>query len=142
MKQLRHLANVLGKVRNIYRRDSVASGPKEVGEVKIDMEQIKEEWLVSNAVVAFVGALLMAQGLGAIGQRQRTTHLERDSPNPSTGRDPRHDRISGELIVHPRPRLRDTTASVLGHSSSLSLLAVPGVVDVGGVSLEPAICAL
>ena len=61
MKQLRHLANVLGKVRNIYRRDSAASGPKEVGEVKIDVEQIKEEWLVGNAVVAFVGALLMAQ---------------------------------------------------------------------------------
>ena len=30
-------------------------------EAKIDVEQIKEEWLVGNAVVAFVGALLMAQ---------------------------------------------------------------------------------
>ncbi len=28
---------------------------------KITMERIKEEWLVGNAVVAFVGALLMAQ---------------------------------------------------------------------------------
>ena len=30
-------------------------------EAKIDVERIKEEWLVGNAVVAFVGALLMAQ---------------------------------------------------------------------------------
>lgn len=51
LKQLRHLAHVLGKVRNICRRDSAASGAKEVGEVKIDMEQIKEEWLVGKAVV-------------------------------------------------------------------------------------------
>ena len=28
---------------------------------RIDIEQIKEEWLVGNSVVAFVGALLMAQ---------------------------------------------------------------------------------
>ena len=32
-----------------------------MSEAKIDIEQIKEEWLVGNAVVAFVGALLMAQ---------------------------------------------------------------------------------
>ena len=30
-------------------------------DARIDIEQIKEEWLVGNAVVAFVGALLMAQ---------------------------------------------------------------------------------
>ena len=30
-------------------------------EAKIEVERIKEEWLVGNAVVAFVGALLMAQ---------------------------------------------------------------------------------
>ena len=32
-----------------------------MSEAKIDIEQIKEEWLVGNAVVAFGGALLMAQ---------------------------------------------------------------------------------
>lgn len=32
-----------------------------MSEERIDIEQIKEEWLVGNAVVAFVGALLMAQ---------------------------------------------------------------------------------
>ena len=32
-----------------------------MGESKVDLEQIKKEWLVGNAVVAFVGALLMAQ---------------------------------------------------------------------------------
>ena len=32
-----------------------------MGESTVDLEQIKEEWLVGNAVVAFVGALLMAQ---------------------------------------------------------------------------------
>ena len=61
LKQLRHLADVVGKVRNIYKRGSAASGLKEVDEAKIDMEQIKEEWLVGNAVVAFAGALLIAQ---------------------------------------------------------------------------------
>ena len=30
-------------------------------DARIDIEQIKEDWLVGNAVVAFVGALLMAQ---------------------------------------------------------------------------------
>lgn len=33
-------------------------------DARIDIEQIKEEWLVGNAVVAFVGALLMAQAWG------------------------------------------------------------------------------
>ena len=32
-----------------------------MGKANVDLEQIKEEWLVGNAVVAFVGALLMAQ---------------------------------------------------------------------------------
>ena len=32
-----------------------------MSEARVDVEQIKEEWLVGNAVVAFVGALLMAQ---------------------------------------------------------------------------------
>ncbi len=32
-----------------------------MGESKVDLEQIKEEWLIGNAVVAFVGALLLAQ---------------------------------------------------------------------------------
>ena len=32
-----------------------------MSEAKIDVERIKEDWLVGNAVVAFVGALLMAQ---------------------------------------------------------------------------------
>ena len=34
---------------------------EKVSEARVDVEQIKEEWLVGNAVVAFVGALLMAQ---------------------------------------------------------------------------------
>ena len=32
-----------------------------MSESKVDLEQIKEEWLVGNSVVAFVGALLVAQ---------------------------------------------------------------------------------
>ena len=32
-----------------------------MSEARVDVEQMKEEWLVGNAVVAFVGALLMAQ---------------------------------------------------------------------------------
>ena len=32
-----------------------------MSESKVDLEQIKEEWLVGNAVVAFVGSLLLAQ---------------------------------------------------------------------------------
>ena len=32
-----------------------------MGEPRVDLEQIKEEWLVGNSVVAFVGALMMAQ---------------------------------------------------------------------------------
>ena len=32
-----------------------------MGEPRVDLERIKEEWLVGNSVVAFVGALLMAQ---------------------------------------------------------------------------------
>ena len=32
-----------------------------MSEARIDIEQIEEEWLVGNAVVAFVGALLMAK---------------------------------------------------------------------------------
>ena len=32
-----------------------------MSEARIDIERVKEEWLVGNAVVAFVGALLMAQ---------------------------------------------------------------------------------
>ena len=32
-----------------------------MGESKVNLEQIKEDWLVGNAVVAFVGAFLMAQ---------------------------------------------------------------------------------
>ena len=32
-----------------------------MNEAKIDVEQIKEEWLLGNALTAFVGALLMAQ---------------------------------------------------------------------------------
>ena len=31
-----------------------------VSEARVDMEQVKQDWLVSNSVVAFVGALLMA----------------------------------------------------------------------------------
>ena len=34
-----------------------------MSEATEDIEQIKEDWLVGNAVVAFVGALLMAQAL-------------------------------------------------------------------------------
>ena len=34
---------------------------KGMSEERIDIEQIKEEWLVGSSVVAFVGALLMAQ---------------------------------------------------------------------------------
>ena len=32
-----------------------------MSEARVEVEQIKEEWLVGNSVVAFVGALLMAQ---------------------------------------------------------------------------------
>ena len=32
-----------------------------MSEARVDVEQIKEDWLVGNAVVAFVGALLIAQ---------------------------------------------------------------------------------
>ena len=39
----------------------MGDGGTKVNEAKIDVERIKEEWLLGNAVLAFVGALLMAQ---------------------------------------------------------------------------------
>ena len=39
----------------------MGDGGTKVNEAKIDVERIKEEWLLGNAVLAFFGALLMAQ---------------------------------------------------------------------------------
>ena len=108
---------------------------KEVSEATEDIEQIKEDWLVGNAVVAFVGALLMAQGVGTFGRRECHTHPQLDGSNVSPGCNPRHSGSSRNLVVRSCSGLDSTSASVVGHSSSISLLpdSPPNIVGVAFV---------
>ena len=63
--------------------------------------------------------------VGAIGRQECYTHHQCDGSHVSAGGNPRHRCIAGGHVVRPRPGFRSAPASILGHSSSIALLATP-----------------